>query len=137
MSCLSEFNSNIEIKKGSERNFGLTFAIIFLVIGLYPMLEGEFPRIWALFFALSFVVLAFLTPKVLSTPNMMWFKLGTSLGAIIAPIIMTVVYLIAVAPVGIIARLMGKDLIKQKLDKNAKSYWIKRNQPVGSMRNQF
>ena len=33
-------------------------------------------------------------------------------------------------------RLLGKDLLKQKLDKNAKSYWIERSEPMGSMKNQ-
>jgi hypothetical protein len=28
-------------------------------------------------------------------------------------------------------------LLKQKLDKNVKSYWIERNEPIGSMKNQF
>jgi hypothetical protein len=34
-------------------------------------------------------------------------------------------------------RLLGKDLLKKNLDKNAKSYWIERTEPVGSMKNQF
>ena len=38
---------------------------------------------------------------------------------------------------GIIIRLFGKDLLKQKLDKNVKSYWIERTDPIGSMKNQF
>ena len=50
---------------------------------------------------------------------------------------MALVYFITVLPTGIIMRILGKDLLKQKLDKNADSYWIERNDPVGSMKNQF
>jgi len=38
---------------------------------------------------------------------------------------------------GLVMRLLGKDLLRQKIDKNAKSYWIDRTEPVGSMKNQF
>ena len=50
---------------------------------------------------------------------------------------MAFVYFVTVLPTGLIMRLLGKDLLKQKLDKNAKSYWFKRSEPMGSMKNQF
>jgi hypothetical protein len=59
------------------------------------------------------------------------------LGSIITPIGISVIYFIVLVPMGIIMRLLGKDLLKQKLDKNAKSYWIERSEPIGSMKNQF
>lgn len=122
---------------GSEKGFGIIFAIVFSVIGLYPLLAGEGVRLWSLVVALVFFVLAYLAPKTLSVPNKLWFKLGMALGAIVAPIVMALVYIIAVTPTGLIVRLCGKDLLRQKLDKNAKSYWIERDQPVGSMKDQF
>ena len=59
------------------------------------------------------------------------------LGSIVAPIVMALVYFITVLPIGLIMRLLGKDLLKLKLDKSAKSYWIERREPIGSMKNQF
>ena len=50
---------------------------------------------------------------------------------------MALVYIVTVVPTGLIMRLLGKDLLKQKLDKEAKSYWIERKDPIGSMKNQF
>ena len=50
---------------------------------------------------------------------------------------MALVYFSTVMPIGLIMRLLGKDLLLQKLDKKAKSYWIKRTIPIGSMKNQF
>jgi hypothetical protein len=82
-------------------------------------------------------VLTFIAPKALSAPNKLWFKLGMALGAFVAPVVMTFVYFTTVVPIGLLMRLMGKDLLRQKLDKNAKSYWIERSQSIGSMRDQF
>ena len=76
-------------------------------------------------------------PRVLILPNKIWFKFGMLLGSIIAPIVMALVYFITVLPTGFIMHLLGKDLLKQKLDKSAKSYWIERTEPIGSMKNQF
>ena len=87
--------------------------------------------------SIGFLLLAYLAPKVLIFPNKLWFKFGLLLGSIIAPIVMAIIYFITVVPTGIVMRLLGKDLLNQKLDINAKSYWIERTDSIGSMKNQF
>lgn len=134
---MSEHKQHIEVKRGSEKSFGIVFSVVFLLIGLYPLMSGEGVRPWSLIAALFFFVLAFIAPKALSAPNKLWFKLGMALGAFVAPVVMTFVYFTTVVPIGLLMRLMGKDLLRQKLDKNAKSYWIERSQSIGSMRDQF
>jgi len=131
------FQKNSEIGLGSNKSFGIVFAIVFLIVALYPLLNSEGLRIWALIVSAVFLLLVFIAPKTLSLPNRLWFKFGMILGSIIAPIVMALVYFITVLPTGLIMRLLGKDLLKQKLDKNAKSYWIERTEPMGSMKNQF
>ena len=134
---MSEITSYIQTEKSSEKSFGVIFSIVFLIVSLYPLINSEGLRIWALAVSIIFFLLAFAVPKILSVPNQLWFKFGLLLGSIITPIIMAMVYFITVVPTGIIMRLLGKDLLKQKLDNNAKSYWIKRSEPMGSMRNQY
>lgn len=134
---MSEFKSHVEVNMGSEKGFGIVFAIVFSLIGLYPLLHGESVRLWALVVTLVLLVLAFLAPKTLSAPNKLWFKLGMVLGAIVAPIVMALVYFTTVAPIGLMIRLTGKDLLREKLDRHASSYWIERDQSVGSMKDQF
>ena len=132
-----EVESHASIKQSSEKNFGLVFSIVFLIIALYPLINSQKVYVWALITSATFLLLAFVAPKTLTTLNKLWFKFGYLLGSITTPIVMALVYFITVLPVGLIMRLLGKDLLKQKLDKNAKSYWIERNEPMGSMKNQF
>jgi len=135
---MSEKISYIQTEQSSEKSFGVVFSIVFLIISLFPpLINSEGLRIWALVVSIIFFLLAFLAPKVLSIPNKLWFKFGLLIGSIVAPIVMAFVYFATVLPTGFIMRLLGKDLLKQKLDKNAKSYWVKRNEPIGSMKNQF
>jgi len=134
---MSEIASHVSTEQSSEKSFGVVFSIVFLIVALYPLINSAGLRIWALVLSIIFFLLAFLAPKILVLPNKLWFKFGLLIGSIVAPIVMAFVYFVTVLPTGLIMRLLGKDLLKQKLDKNAKSYWVKRSEPMGSMKNQF
>ena len=134
---MSKIASHVSTEQSSEKAFGVVFSIVFLIVALYPLINSEGLRIWALVVSIIFFLLAFLAPKILVLPNKLWFKFGLLIGSIVAPIVMAFVYFVTVLPTGLIMRLLGKDLLKQKLDKNAKSYWVKRSEPMGSMKNQF
>ena len=132
-----EVRDHIDVKMGSERNFGIVFAVVFALVGLYPLVDGESVRLWALAIALAFVAIAFVYPRALTLPNKLWFKFGMFLGAIVAPVVMALVFITTVTPLGLLARLAGKDLLREKMDADAKSYWQEREQPVGTMKRQF
>ena len=134
---MTEISRHVSTEQSSEKSFGVVFSIVFLIVALYPLITSEGLRIWALVVSIIFFLLAFLVPKILVLPNKLWFKFGLLIGSIVTPIVMAFVYFVTVLPTGLIMRLLGKDLLKQKLDKNAKSYWVKRSEPMGSMKNQF
>ena len=134
---MSEMINHISTEKSSEKSFGVVFAIVFLIVALYPLINSEDIRIWAVIVSAVFLLLAFVAPQALNLPNRLWFKFGILLGSIIAPIVMALVYILTVLPTGLIMRLLGKDLLKPRLDKNTKSYWIERKEPMGPMKNQF
>ena len=129
--------SKINYSIPTEKSFGILFSILFLVIALYPLYDSQAPHLWLIIVSTIFLLLAFLSPRLLSIPNKLWFKMGIFLSSIISPIVITLIYLVSIVPTGLIMRFLGKDLLKQKLDKNAKSYWVKRSEPMGSMKNQF
>mgnify|MGYP001184945656 CR=1 FL=1 len=134
---MSEKISYIQTEQSSEKSFGVVFSIVFLIVALYPLITSAGLRIWALVVSIIFFLLAFLVPKILVLPNKLWFKFGLLIGSIVAPILMTLIYVFTVVPTGLIMRLLGKDLLKQNIMKNTQSYWIERKQPMGSMKNQF
>jgi hypothetical protein len=133
----TETTIHIVTEQGSEKSFGIVFSIVFLIVSIYPLIDSQSIRLWALITSVVFLLFAFISPKTLVIPNKLWFKLGMLLGSIIAPIVMAFVYIVTVLPIGLIMRLLGIDLLRQKLDKDTKSYWIERDEPIGSMKNQF
>jgi len=126
-----------KIKMNSNRNFGLVFFIIFLILGLWPITNGEEIRIWLILLAFIFLILGIMESKLLSPLNRLWFKFGIMLGAIVAPIVMGAIFFIVVTPIGIVMSIIGKDLLNKKHDKKKETYWIKRIKPTGSMKRQF
>ena len=125
------------IPVSTEKSFGIVFSVVFLVIALYPLMESEEIHIWAISISVVFLFLAYFIPSLLSVPNKLWFKFGMCLSSIVSPIVMAFVYFITVLPTGLIMKLLGKNLLNKNFDKNVKTYWINRKEPMGSMKNQF
>ena len=131
-------SSKSKIKIGSNRSFGLVFFVVFFIIAFWSF-RGNLNeiKILPLFISLIFLILGLIKSNLLTPLNKIWFKFGIILGAIISPIVMAVVFFLVVTPTGLIMRIMGKDLLKRKYDKTKQSYWIKRDQAIGTMKRQF
>ncbi|MEX0958200.1 MAG: SxtJ family membrane protein [Burkholderiales bacterium] len=126
--------------RGSERSFGIVFAVVFAIVGCWPLFGGNPPRIWSLAIAGVFVVLAFLLPVTLKPLNRLWFRIGTGLHHVVSPLMLGLLFYFSVLPTGLLMRAFGKDPLRLRLDRKARSYWIERKPPgpaPDSLRNQF
>ena len=126
-----------KIKISSNRNFGLVFFIVFLIVALWPLKYEENIRLWSLALSIVFFILGILNSKLLAPFNRLWFKLGIFLGTIVSPFVMGLIYFLVVTPVGIFMRLLGNDLLKMNKEKNTSTYWIKRDKQQSTMKKQF
>ena len=127
---------NKKIKISSNRSFGFVFFIFFLIVALYPLYFDENLSNWALIISIIFLFLAIINSKILTPLNYAWFKFGLFLGKIISPIVMGIIFFLVVTPIGLILRLLGKDVLSLKYNNN-QSYWIKKHGPKSKMKNQF
>ena len=125
-----------QIKISSNKSFGIVFFVVFFLIGIYPILNNQEIRFWSIIISLIFLILGILNSKVLTPLNFAWFKLGLFLGKIVSPIIMFFIFFIVVTPIGILMRLLKKDLLKLKYNKDD-TYWIEKNDIKSNMKNQF
>tara|TARA_B100000401_G_C52333740_1_gene497604 strand:+ start:178 stop:564 length:387 start_codon:yes stop_codon:yes gene_type:complete len=124
------------INKSSNRSFGIVFFIVFLIIGVYPLINQGEIRVWSVIISLIFLLLGLINSKILTPLNYLWFKFGIFLGKIISPLIMGIIFFFVVTPIAILMRLLGKDLLNLKFNKN-QSYWIEKTGPKSKMKNQF
>tara|TARA_B100001996_G_scaffold352636_1_gene313457 strand:- start:105 stop:482 length:378 start_codon:yes stop_codon:yes gene_type:complete len=123
-------------KVSSNRNFGIVFFVVFLLISIWPIIDGHSLRIWSLIISFTFLFLGLLNSKILSPLNLLWIKFGEILGRIIAPLVMGIIYFIVITPIGLFMHFIGKDILGKKFLKT-QSYWIKREKNIGSMKKQF
>lgn len=117
------------VKASSDRFFGLTFFAVFLIIALWPLLAQGAVRPVALGIALAFLAVSLVVPAWLAPLNRLWLKFGELLHRITSPIILGVMFFGVITPVGWLMRLAGKDLLRMKFDRDAPSYWIRREPP--------
>ena len=125
-----------EIKIGSNKSFGIVFFIVFLLIAVYPLINNGELRIWSLILSLAFLILGLLNSKILYPLNKIWFKFGLLLGRIVSPLVMVIIFFLVVTPIGLLMRILNKDLLNLKFNKS-KSYWIEKNEQKSKMKNQF
>jgi hypothetical protein len=129
-----------KVSAGSNRSFGIVFAIVFAVVATWPIVSGKAPRLWAAAIALAFAGVAFAAPHWLGPLNRIWFRLGLLLHRVVNPLVMGVIYFGTVVPTGMLLRALGKDLLRLRREPAADSYWIVRQPPgpePGSMSRQF
>ena len=125
-----------EIKITSNKSFGIVFFIVFLLIAIYPLINGDIVRYWSLIISLIFLILSFLNSNLLTPLNKIWIKIGNQLGKIISKFLIGFLFFCVVTPIGLIMRIFEKDLLNLKFN-NDKSYWIDKTEPKRKMKNQF
>ena len=125
-----------KIKIGSNRSFGVVFSIVFLILALLPLINGNSIRIWLVILSLIFFILGLLNSNILFPLNRIWFKFGIILGGIVSPIIMGLVFFLVVTPTSLILRLFKKDILSLKKNESM-TYWIKKLDKKSKMKNQF
>ena len=121
----------------SNKSFGIVFFIVFLIIGLYPILNESNIKVWSIIVSILFLILGILNSNILTPLNKTWIKFGILLGYVISPIILSIIFFIIVLPTGIIMRLLKNNFLGIKFDKKIESYWIKKEKELSSMKNQF
>jgi hypothetical protein len=116
-------------KGGSNKSFGITFAGLFGLIALAPLLHGHPMRLWALPIVVILLTLAFFCPERMAFLNRLWTGFGALLHRITSPVILSVVFFLVITPMAVLMRLFGKDpMALNRTD--CDSYWMPRN-PVG------
>ena len=108
----------------SDRKFGWTFAVVFLLI-------GAFYHPWMIALAGVLAIITLTRAEWLAPAKHAWMKLGEVLNKVVSPVVMGVIFFGIFTPVGIVMRLAGRDALSMRLDKTKTlpSYWVRRDPP--------
>ncbi len=103
--------------------YGLAIIIAFIVIRLgikHGFTNGKY---FALFLAVLLVLVTALRLAAIKPIYRVWMKGARFIGEIVNFVLLSVIFYLFFGLVGIILRLMRKDLLDEKIDKSAQSYW--------------
>jgi predicted membrane metal-binding protein len=126
----------MEISRSSNKNFGIVFFIVFIIIAFWPLLDDKSYRLWAILISLIFLILGLINSKLLTPLNTLWFKLGILLGKIVSPLVMGIIFFVVVTPTALLMKLFKKDVLNLTFNKK-NSYWIEKDKQKSTMKNQF
>ena len=129
-----------EVHGSSDRSFGLVFAAFCAVMAGLGWWKGRPHAPYWTAGALVFVAVALARPSLLGPLNRAWARLGLLLFHVVNPVVMFLLYGLAIVPVGGVMRLLGKDPLRLRFEPEAASYWIPREPPgpaPETMKDQF
>lgn len=133
-----------EVRGSSDRAFGIVFTIVFVVVGLWPLIGGGVEAAgrlnwWGFGVAAGILAVALVRPAVLGPANRLWLRFGLLLHRVVNPVVMAVMFYIVLTPFAVVMRLAGKDPMRRTFDRGAASYWLAREHGPApdTMKNQF
>jgi hypothetical protein len=115
------------IKKRSlraEREFGLIVGGISLLLSLWWLYRGKFPRVShvTLIVGPVLVLLGLVFPQALVLPNKIWMAFAEVLSFVMTRIILAFVFFVIVTPIGVVKRMFGWDPLHRRAAAS-ESYW--------------
>ena len=123
---------NIKSEKSDIRKFGITLGIILIIIAGFLFWKEKEPFQMFLTIGVILCVLGVAIPVVLKQLYWIWMILATILGWIMTRVILSVLFYVLISPIGLIARIFGKQFLELRWNKSKNSYWNYR--PVKSKR---
>jgi len=115
---------NIKSGKRELRKFGIVVGIVLGLLGVLFLWRGKDTYSYFLILSAAFLILGLAVPILLKPIHKVWMTLAELLGWLMTRVILSVLFYLVVTPIGLLARLSGKDFLDSKFDRNANSYWI-------------
>jgi len=116
----------LDVSPKSLRKFGLTVGVIFLIFGLVLIWRGHWHSARGIFvgFGAALLIIGLSFPERLITVYKIWMGFAFALGWIISRFILIILFVLVVTPIGLLAKLFGKQFLDLKFRDGKSSYWI-------------
>lgn len=117
----------------TNRNFGITIGSILLLICYF------FYSLPILLLGSLLIILGSINSSILNYPNRIWFKFGLYISKIFNPVILGIIFFLLFVPIGILLKILNKDIMGLKIDKSLKTFWASTNETknYNEMKDQF
>ena len=132
---ISEEIKNIKSGKRELRQFGFTIGLVLGLLGLWFLWREKGGGYLLLIISTLFLSLGLILPRLLKPLHKLWMTIAVLLGWLMTRIILIILFYLGVTPIGLLAKLSGKDFLNRKFTREAQSYWIQRKATTTDKRN--
>ncbi len=126
MNWIKQKWNKISAASKTIRNFGLILSGILFVLGILAFLRkhNQYWFEWPLSVTVLIITLA--APRVLSYIYRAWMLVAEGISWVLLRVILGIFFYLVLSPVGFFMRLSGKDMLDEKINRQATSYWRKK-----------
>ena len=117
-----------KIKSGKKeiREFAFIVGGLLILISTIAMWRGK-PHPYIFSCGIVMVICGIISPLLLKPLQKAWMAIAIVVGFFMSRIILAISYYLVVTPMGLLTKAMGKDILDEKLDASAKTYWKARD----------
>ena len=130
-------NGELKATKKNVMVFGLGWAILLSFVALYRGIGESLIGLVALTASCTLTLVTIISYRVLTKPFFVWVKLSNFIGENISKIVLFFMFFFVFTPVALILKCLGKDLLRKKIMKTKRGYWVERTEQPQSMKNQY
>ncbi|MFX0197132.1 MAG: SxtJ family membrane protein [Candidatus Hodarchaeota archaeon] len=115
---------NIKSGRRELRKFGITVGIVLGLLGGLFFWRGRDYYSYFLILSAALILLGLTIPILLKPVYKMWMTLAMLMGWVMTRVILSILFYLVITPIGLLAKLLGKNFLELKFNRNADSYWI-------------
>jgi hypothetical protein len=115
-----------ELKRGPRelRRFGLLVGAVFAALGLIWLMRGKPHFMYPLGPGVVLMLTGALAPRTLRGVYVVWMAIALALGFVVSHVLLTLFFFLVITPVGLVARVLGKDFLRLRIERGAATYWL-------------
>ena len=113
-----------EERRKKVREFGLLMALVFGGLGAALLWKSRPATPYVLALTAFFGLCGLLAPAVLDPLERIWMKFAQKLSIVMTYVIVTLTFFLAITPIAVVVRMLGKDPLGKKFDPSVDTYWI-------------
>ncbi|MBI1870475.1 MAG: hypothetical protein HYS07_04695 [Chlamydiae bacterium] len=123
---------NLDTSKKSLKKFGITMGAVLFLFSGWLIFRKSFSFLRSIIFGsgIFLVISGAFYPGILRGVYRVWMGIAFLLGSIVSRLILLLLFYFVITPLGLIARVMGKNFLDLEFDKKKNSYWINKDKTV-------
>jgi len=110
--------------KSEWRKFGIALGIILAIIATILLIKGKSTYLYFYGGGLFTILAALVAPIVVKPVFILFLYIGHGLGFVMTRLILGILFYLVITPIGLIARVFGKQFLSVGFSRGESGYWI-------------